>query len=143
MIDWGKCSSPVSAHFTVSECLYLPKWNRLANEHDGLNDEIKGNLILLCTKLDTVRDFFKKPMIVHCMYRPKEYNSLIGGAVGSAHIEGLAIDFHVINRSCDEVREMLLPLLEQWKFRMEDLPGSNWVHLDLRDPGYGNRFFKP
>lgn len=143
MIDWTSLSCPVSKYFSVSECLYLPQWNRIATEADGLNDTIKNNLIKLCIKLDVVRDFFNRPMMVHSMYRPQAYNDLIGGAKGSAHIEGLACDFHISEMICDEARGLILPHLEEWGMRMEDLPGAGWCHLDLREPGPGGRFFKP
>lgn len=118
----------------------------MANENDGLNDEIKANLTKLFQKMDKIREHFGKPISVHVTYRPEEYNKLVKGAKNSAHKAGLACDFHVKDVSCDEVRDNIIKngLLDKLELRMEDLPGSNWVHLDCKDlaPG-GNRYFKP
>jgi hypothetical protein len=61
----------------------------------------------------------------------------------SAHTLGMAVDFSVATLKADEVRELLKPELERLKIRMEDLPGSTWVHIDTREPGGSGRFFKP
>jgi len=78
-------------------------------------------------------------------WRPEGYNKLIGGALNSAHIEGKACDFVVTGIDCDDVREQLEPKLTELGIRMEDLPGANWVHIDIRKPlnEDSNRFFKP
>lgn len=145
-IDWTDPGVHVSKHFTVREMLYLPTWKRLANESDGLNDEIKANLVELGKKMDTVREYFDKGINVHVTYRPLEYNKAIGGALHSAHSDGQAMDFDVMGMTCDQVREELVSkgLLDQWALRCEKTPGSNWVHLDYRQlaPG-GNRYFLP
>jgi uncharacterized protein YcbK (DUF882 family) len=141
-IDWTTYKYPVSKYFTVGDCLFLPRWHLLANENYGLNDEIKGNLIALCNKLDIVRDFFKTPMITHCTFRPVAYNKEIGGALNSAHTLGKAMDFHVKDMDCDEARNKMIPMLEEWGLRLEDLPGAGWCHLDM-NPVINNRFFKP
>lgn len=63
----------------------------------------------------------------------------------SPHRTGHAIDFHIIGFEgavkCAQIRQMLLPHLEELGLRMEDLNGG-WVHLD--DMAVVNkRFFKP
>jgi uncharacterized protein YcbK (DUF882 family) len=75
-----------------------------------------------------------------------EYNRVIGGALRSAHSEGKACDFSIMGMTCDDIRKKIMDnnLLDLWQMRCENLPGSNWVHLDCRElrPG-GNRYFIP
>jgi hypothetical protein len=63
----------------------------------------------------------------------------------SPHKTGHAIDFHVIGyegkEKCAEMRQLLLPHLEEFGLRMEDLSGG-WIHLDDM-PVVNQRFFKP
>lgn len=145
MIDWSNPNTRVSEYFTVRECLWLPSWHRLANEFE-LIDEMKLNLIELCKGLDKVRDFFKAPIITHCMLRPFPYNILVGGAPNSAHLMGQACDFHIQGLEgpvhCDNVRSVLVPSLESLHMRMEDRPGSDWIHVDIA-PVTHSRYFKP
>jgi uncharacterized protein YcbK (DUF882 family) len=134
----------VSKYFTFKEALWLPTWNRSATESDGLSDQIVRNLSILFGKMDKVRDLVGQPILVNCAYRPYVYNKLVGGAPASAHTQGQACDWRVNGVDCDTLRSLLLPHLEEWNMRMEDLPGSNWVHLDYRQVAAGgNRFFKP
>jgi Peptidase M15 len=136
---------PISKHFMWREALWLPQWQREATEEDGVNEYIRENLEELFTKMDMIRNFFLKPIIVHCAYRPKAYNELVGGALRSAHMDGRAVDFHVMGLNCDEARKTIidLKLLDLWKVRLENNAGKNWLHVDLRLPGSGGRFFKP
>lgn len=143
-MNWSNPTDKVAKYFTVKEALFLPTWNRLANEEDGLNDKVKVSLIKTFAILDKVRELFNKPVIVHVAYRPAPYNALVKGAKRSAHIFGLAVDFHVAGISCDEARRILASKLEEFKIRMEDLPGSSWVHIDTRVVYRGcPRLFKP
>jgi hypothetical protein len=132
----------ISANFTWKDALWLPSWNRMATVEDGLTEQVKSELVNIFNKLEIVRGFLgNRPVFVHCAFRPKEYNKEIGGAPVSAHIEGKAIDYHVKGMSCDQVRKALVFHLDTLKIRMEDKPGSNWVHNDSRDSKV--RFFKP
>ena len=145
-IDWTNPNDKISQYFTVREALWLPQWNRLTTEADGLTKEIKWNIMEAALLMDIVRAALETPVVVHCWYRPTAYNKLVGGASKSAHTEGKAIDFSITTNDCDYVRDKILKLnlLETYELRMEDLPGSNWVHLDTRAPGpSGKRFFKP
>lgn len=144
-IDWTKGTDKVSKYFTVHEALWLPTWNRLATE-DELTDITKSNLIQVFKIMDVIREHFALPIIVHCALRPGKYNKLVGGALNSTHMFGMAVDFHIKNTSCDLVRARLLTtdMLSTLKIRMEDLPGSSWVHIDTRKPSdEARRFFKP
>jgi uncharacterized protein YcbK (DUF882 family) len=142
-MEW-KATDKIGKYFTVKEALYLPTWGRLANENDGLDAKVKANLIRAFSVMDKIREIFGKPVIVHVAYRPRAYNTLIGGATQSAHIFGIAVDFHIAGITCDEARNILKPKLEELKIRMEDLPGSSWVHIDLRQiPSGSRRFFRP
>ena len=144
-IDWLDPSAKISEFFTVKEALWLPSWGRMANPtDDGLTPEHKDNLVKLFQTMDKVRRLFDKPIIVHVAYRPPIYNQMIGGSPGSAHKFGMAVDFHVSGIKCDTVREVLVDKLEEFGLRMENLPGSNWVHLDIRPVAEGkNRYFLP
>lgn len=136
----------ISKHFSMHEALYLHQWDREATAEDGLTEEVLNNLKDLFAKLDQVRDHFGAPIIVHCAFRPTEYNKLVKGAKNSPHLYGMAVDFHIQDLDCDDVRKRILDdkLLETLNMRMEDMPGGDWVHLDTRAPSSpSHRFFKP
>lgn len=63
----------------------------------------------------------------------------------SPHRTGRAIDFHIVGfegkDKCAQIREILLPHLEELGLRMEDMSGG-WIHLDNL-PVINKRFFKP
>lgn len=128
--------------FTVKEALWLPSWKRQATESE-LRPAIRAELDRLFTIMDLVRDLVNRPVKIHCAFRPPAYNKLVGGAKASCHLTGRACDFSVPGLTCDQVRTKLLPYLEYLGVRMENLPGSNWVHIDTRPPGPGGRYFTP
>lgn len=137
----------ISKYFTVYEAFYLPRWIRLANEEDGLTEEIFETVRrFLRNHIDPVREFINSEMIVHCCYRPPAYNKLVKGAKNSAHLAcdgSAAIDFHFYNFGCSYARAMLLPKLNDFDLRMENNQGG-WIHLDSKPvPPGGSRFFLP
>lgn len=133
----------ISKYFSLREATFLPKWSKCADASDGLTPEILSNLAEVFFALDTLREHFAAPIIVHVAYRPPTYNALVGGAPKSAHMSGRAVDFHVKGFSCDDVRKEILAngYLELLGLRMEDNPDSNWVHIDTNPPGPSGRFF--
>lgn len=153
MTNWSDPAGRVTSNFTVKEACFLPSWGVL---HQPSAEE-KANLLRLCLTMERLRKIIGKPINVHCMLRPnkanapgsehdgKDYNKFIKGAKRSAHLTGLACDFSVTGMTCDEVRALLLPGLLAVGIRMEDLPGSSWVHVDLLNPllSGGRRYFKP
>ena len=150
-LDWTNPSSKISQFFTVKDALMLREWGRLADDRDGLTDEIKSNILKTAKKLDTIRLFINKPIFVKSWLRPSEYNVFIGGAKKSAHMDGLAVDWwtdesgdgKLDGEDCDLLKEILMPKLGEWEVRMEDNgKGARWIHIDLK-PVKNSRFFKP
>ena len=133
----------ISEYFKWREFLWHPQWGRFImptpKEAERLED--------LAHKLDKVREHYDSPVFITSGLRIRSYNEFIGGAEDSAHTYGMAGDLVVKGyeggEGCDLVRADLEPMLEELELRMEDLPGSNWVHLDTRAPGVTGRFFKP
>lgn len=144
-----ECNVKISKYFHSSESCFLPKWMT----YHKPSEEEKSNIIAMAQKLDLVADLFNRRVLVHCWIRPilnnpssswngHDYNRAVGGAPKSYHRDGRAVDFHLVDMNCDEVRNQLLAKLEEWGLRMEDNPGSSWVHLDMGQL-VSNRFFKP
>jgi len=141
-VEWDEPEAKITDNFTVKEALWLPKWNRMANHDDGLTDGAKKNLITLFKKIEVVRSYLSdSPIIVLNAFRPSEYNYLIGGADNSTHMYGMAVDWYIAGVDCNELRNQLVPMLDEWDMRCEDKIG-NWIHLDIGDYRY-SRFFKP
>lgn len=165
-IDWTNPTSKISKYFTVKESLYLPSWDCY---HIPTEQE-KENILKLATTMDQIREYIGSPITITVWIRPGkvnttsdlskvvaktdkqkealselDYNKFIGGAKNSAHKIGLACDWYSKGMSCDEVRTKLLSKLEEFDVRVEDLPGSKWVHTDKYPPTIsgGKRFFKP
>lgn len=171
-IDWSNRNSLVSRLYTVKDAIYLPRWGRLADDRDGLDDNAKAALIDVFQRMEKVTDILGVTVSVHCAFRSNEYNRLVGGAKASAHIargvqmppkvipdgteigNGIkhiaAVDFDAnigeasAGANCDKVREILKPKLEELDMRMEQNPGSDWVHLDTKPVRPGDsRIFTP
>jgi len=151
-IDWADPKAKVGKYFTVKEALWLNQWQTMHLP----SPEEQLAIVQTAAKMDAIREIIGSAINVHCWIRPGklnnpaslnhggDYNRLVRGAPRSAHKLGLAVDWSCKGRSCDEIRALLLPHLPVLKVRMENLPRSGWVHIDLYPPFDGkNYFFKP
>jgi len=104
----------------------------------------KNKIISIAKRLELVRAYFgHKPIVITSWLRIKPYNKLIEGAKNSPHLYGMGVDFVIPGIPCDKVRKKLLPCLEEYDLRMENLPGAKWIHVDSRLPIGDRRYFKP
>lgn len=140
-IDWTDPAAAVTAHFTVKDCLWLGRWNRLANEKDGLTDDIKIELIRNCLKMEEIRTILGCAMNVHSMFRPPEYSVLVGGSMTDVHVKAQAWDYDCLpTLTIEQVRAKLLSKLQLLNIRMEQ-GTDTWIHNDRRAPGPSGRHF--
>lgn len=150
-IDWNDKKSKITPHFTVHDATWLPTWEI----YHIPSEEEKANIIKTAEKLELIREYIDRAINVHVWIRPlkvnapgtiyngRNYNLAVGGAPRSAHISGLAVDWNPYKMTCSEARIILIPMLAEYKIRMENIEG-NWVHIDLNDPAPGRpRFFRP
>lgn len=152
MVNWSDPKSKISQYFTVHEALYLPAWEC----YHTPSEEEKVAILSHAPKMDKVREYLGQPIHTHCWIRPKvvncptsrwhgrNYNAFRNGAPGSAHIDGIATDFHVSQMLCSEVRMVLVPVLAEFGIRMENTDSEAWVHVDSRNPlPKKSRYFRP
>lgn len=157
----------ISGGYTVNEAIWLPQWQRQANEVE-LTDGAKQGLCTVFDKLDRVDSRYGVKHVIHCAFRPLAYNELpiIGGAPGSAHVARVmginseipigAIDAHPtggcvegleVSQACDKLRELMLADLlgPVFGIRVENRgPGAPWVHYDNKPvPPGGHWYFIP
>jgi zinc D-Ala-D-Ala carboxypeptidase len=129
---------PGTENFQWREALYLSRWNI----HAIPPKPVLVNILKMAKQLQQVRDILTRPMLITSWWRPAEYNKLINGAPKSWHVTGGAVDFRCPGISADQLREILVPALEDLELRMENLPGASWVHVDNKEPG-NQRYFMP
>src|SRR5208282_3288388 len=90
-IKWDDPLCSLTQNFLVGDAIPLPAWNRLANELDGLDDDGKAKLVVLCQKMEEIRKILGCSMNVHCMFRSQKYNQEVVKAIpNDAHAQFLA-----------------------------------------------------
>jgi hypothetical protein len=96
--------------------------------------------------LEEIRTEFGRPMTISSGARCTVHNRKIGGARGSAHTLGKAVDIKALKDS-DYRRDLLTFLtarLDKYNLWMED-PAftSSWIHIDCKVRLGTPRIFKP
>lgn len=150
-MNWSDPNENISKYFKVKEALFLPKWGIFHQP----NESEQMAISLMAERMDIIREYIEKPIIVLSWIRPDhvncpgseyhlcDYNDLVNGAPSSMHIYGSAVDWYCSD-SCDIVRFNIQFKLEQWGIRMERLPMSNWIHVDNKTVSQGmQRYFIP
>lgn len=119
----------------------------------GINNSpsalIKSNLEAIIEKvLDPLREKWGKPIIVTSGYRCPKLNTIIGGAPGSQHMKGEAVDIRTATDTRDENMKLLKILLksdivyDQVISEYVDAQGRpDWIHISYKKNG-GNRMKK-
>ena len=105
--------------------------NGISNKPSG---EHLSNLIQIANKIfQPVRDHFNEPIIVSSGYRSKALNDLIGGASGSQHSKGEALDLDgsVENAYIFEFIKNNLEFDQLiWEYGDDENP--DWVHVSYK-----------
>lgn len=81
----------LSEHFSLEEMTVTQEGTRAGLDNTPGEQET-ANLQRLCRVLEAVRALLGAPVIVTSGFRSQAVNKLVGGAINSAHIKGLAAD---------------------------------------------------
>jgi hypothetical protein len=109
--------------------------------------ELRDNISELLYKINIVRYFWNKQMIITSGYREDAYNKKVGGSLNSWHTKGLAIDVH---DSKNELYNFLttsqkgIDLSTELGLYFEHKDSTpTWCHIQLRAPKSGKMIFYP
>lgn len=148
-VDINK-NARLSEHFTLAEMCKTSAKTADGNIPSHVHIE---NLKRLCGWLEMLRDEWNRrygegddPIIINSGYRSDAVNKAIGGAKGSNHLTGCAVDIRVAGMEqllryavilldiADEGREAFDELLLERSPR-----GTYWLHFAVRPPSQENR----
>ena len=102
-------------NFTARELTTLPKAKPKARV-DMPPRDLWPNLIAVAVLAQRVRDLYGRPIWVSSAWRPKWYNSAVGGASKSQHINAAAIDLNPIpsDRTSETMRAIEDATAQVW-----------------------------
>lgn len=85
-------------------------------------------------RMQMLRNLYRKPMRITSGYRTESYNTKIGGAASSMHLQGKAADILVAGAEAYELIGLALTVGFKGVGVSQKGPwGSRFIHLDLRD----------
>jgi zinc D-Ala-D-Ala carboxypeptidase len=122
----------VSEHFTWAEVF----------QHRSLSEVLRAGLVIFqnaliqAQKMERIREYLRGLLgevviVVSSWYRSTMINNMVGGAKGSQHLLGLAVDFTVPGHSPAKIQALLIPQKDKIGFCLE-ITNGNWTHVDNR-----------
>jgi zinc D-Ala-D-Ala carboxypeptidase len=123
----------LTENFSMAEFLASNTGERLGIDNTPDSARVRGNILRTAMLLERIRALLGKPIIITSGYRCLALNRAVGGAVASAHIEGLAADiivpgFGVPYDVCRAIEPQMM------EFGIDQLIYEHtWTHVGLRD----------
>lgn len=94
--------------------------------------------LLAISRLQQLRDWYAKPMIINSGMRCEEHNKKVGGSKKSWHMKGMAFDIKA-KTAQEKYQLAYLAMKLGWN---GIIVYSSWLHIDLREKkylGYGGK----
>ena len=125
----------LSEHFSLGE---LTKTKHVTPDGNIPSRVVVENLKRLCTWLEELRLRYNEPIIINSGYRSPAVNKLAGGAVGSNHLTGCAVDIRCAGKEqMIRYAAILLDIADGTKQEFDELlleqHGSVcWLHFAVK-----------
>lgn len=122
----------LTPNFSLHEFIY-PK---LAGDEiksyvdEDYGSEIFLNIIRIAERLQVIRDYFGKPLIINSGFRPVNWEKKKGRSGASQHSFGLAVDFYVKDIPLEEVYDFIQKTFKIGGRAINKT--DNFIHLDAR-----------
>ena len=115
----------ITKNFNLSEFL--------CRDGSKIPDNLLPNVVELAENLQVLRDYLGVPLTINSAYRSPAYNSKIGGAKFSQHLEAKAADISTSKFTPEQVHAAILKLISEGKMKQGGVGLYNsWVHYDTR-----------
>lgn len=125
----------MAKYFKVAEMLKseTAEKNKIQNIPSA---EVKQNIEKLLRVLDSLREFYGKPIRITSGFRCTELNKLVGGSPTSAHVIGYAADLQPIGDTFENFKAEVLRWLDTSgvgfdQCIIEKSKSAQWVHFGL------------
>ncbi len=126
-VNWGDFSSKVGSAATVGELLSYDKRRRPI---EGSKEE--EELFYIAGQYSLIQNAWGGPLGISSGYRPEPINTRVGGASGSYHSKGMALDIYPVGESCAAFYKWLS---RRWTGGLGDGCHKGFVHIDTRNDG--------
>lgn len=120
----------ISKHFSMNECT-VSEYARIHRMSNIPNEKEIENIYYTASRIEQVREFLNKPMIVLSWFRSEELNKAVKGSKTSAHRHGLAVDFtngYSIKDQFDLIRNNKDIMFDQLIY----YPDKNFIHVGYK-----------
>lgn len=121
----------ITEHFGWNEAVFTtqrdPRTGLLFDNTPG--PEEGARLVHTFKRMEDVRTYFGRPIIVHSAYRSPAVNAAVGGSATSQHMRGEAVDFHVLNIDVPNVFQALRTSSIPYDQLIEE--AGTWVHISF------------
>ena len=118
----------LSQHFTLEEFTFSQTAARLGIDNTP-SASVVGNLTVLASTLERIRTLLGRPITITSGYRCPDLNKAAGGAVNSAHKEGLAADIKVAGLTPKQVCEAIRDSGIEFDQVIHEF--QSWCHIGL------------
>lgn len=128
----------ITENFTFEEFTksVIADSNKIDNTPDK---ESRENIIKLANILQTIRDEFKKPIIISSGFRCDKLNKAVGGVSNSDHRFGAAADIHTKSDKPDDNKTLfdtICMLAKAGRIECRQIINEynyNWIHISVNN----------
>jgi zinc D-Ala-D-Ala carboxypeptidase len=129
----------LSEHLSIAELTRSESAKRLGLSNMPTEEHLDNLKKLADNIFEPIRNHFRCPILISSGYRSQGLNNAIGGAKGSDHLKGMAIDIDMDNTPNGVTNKMIFDYIKNnlkfrqliWEFGDNENP--NWVHISYNE----------
>lgn len=129
----------LSEHLNIAEVTRSESAKRLGLSNMPTEEHLDNLKKLADNIFEPIRNHFRCPILISSGYRSQGLNNAIGGAKGSDHLKGMAIDIDMDNTPNGVTNKMIFDYVKNnlnfrqliWEFGDSENP--DWVHISYNE----------
>ena len=126
-VNWSDFGCHVTPDLSVGAIL---QWDK--HRIPPATSANRARLLRTAAEYQKICDAWGAPLGITSFYRPEPINTQVGGASGSKHVSGEAMDVYPTNRTLDDFYQWIR---RRWSGGLGDGRRLGFIHLDIRGGG--------